>query len=195
MVKVRKNGELLVEYSVDLDNPESQYSCGFFGDMKGSCYPLYAAFLSVNKLSLLITICDKSWTMVGYQRAYDPLVIISPCVTKDELTLSEKHHPLMVPKNRGRSKKSKRSSPRLPQKLWRRSASTIALFTVTTATTSAHGKGQCDNSKYFPYLYINIRLFGTFFLFLQFYPWNIRFGIIKLLVKIYFIFLESGMKS
>ncbi|CCI48369.1 unnamed protein product [Albugo candida] len=101
VVKVRMDGELPVEYSLDLDNPENPCSRGYFGDMKRPCSHLYVALRSVNKLSLLNTFCDASWTKEVYQRAYDPMFKMSPCVTVDELTSLEKHQPLTVSKKRG----------------------------------------------------------------------------------------------
>ena len=62
VAKVRKDRELPVEYSVDLDNPGNPCSCGYFGDMKEPCSHLYAALRSVSKLSLLKTLCDASCT-------------------------------------------------------------------------------------------------------------------------------------
>ena len=42
VAKVRKNGELTLDYSVDLDNSKNPCSCGYFGDMNGTCSHLYA---------------------------------------------------------------------------------------------------------------------------------------------------------
>lgn len=113
MVKLRKDGELRVEYSVDLDNYENLCSCGYFGYMKRPCSHSYADFRSVNKLSLLKPSCDLSWTKEVYQRAYDPLVNIIACVMTDELTRFEKLRPLAVPKKRGWTKKSKQIYPQI----------------------------------------------------------------------------------
>jgi hypothetical protein len=108
LAKVTKTGELLVEYTIDLDDRTTPCSCGYFAYMKAPCQHLIAALKFVNKLSQLRDYYDESWTTKAYQRAYDPAVKIGSFVTKDALLRIERHQPPPVPKKRGRPKKTKR---------------------------------------------------------------------------------------
>lgn len=106
IAKVRKEGQLPVEYAVDLDKRESPCSCGCFEYVKAPCAHVVAALKSVNKLSLLSSFFDDSWTAEAYRRAYDPTIKMSPYVIKDDLLRFENHQPPPVPKKRGRPKKN-----------------------------------------------------------------------------------------
>ena len=141
VVKVRKDGEIPVEYSVDLGNPENPRFCGYFGDMKGPCSHLYVALRSVNELSLLKTFCDVLWTKEMYQRAYVPMVKMSPCVKMDEVTRLEKHKPLTVSKKRGRPKKSKRIGSQAATEAFKKKRSNKC----TTCGNYGHKKRTCKD--------------------------------------------------
>ena len=106
VAKVAKDGELPVEYAVDLDHRASPCSCGYFAYMKAPCAHVTAALRSVNRLSDLESYFDASWTTESYKRAYDPSLKMKPYVIKDDLLRFDRHVPPPVPKKRGRPKKS-----------------------------------------------------------------------------------------
>lgn len=62
VVKVRKDGELSVECSINLDISEDPSSCGYSGYVKEPCFHLYTTLRSVKKPSLLKNFGDASWT-------------------------------------------------------------------------------------------------------------------------------------
>ena len=105
---------------------------------KGHAF-LYAALRSVNKLSLPKNFCDDSGTKEVYQRAYEPIMKMSPCVTMDELTRLEKHQPLTVSKKRGRPKKSKRIESQAATEAFKKKRSNKC----TTCGDYGHNKRTC----------------------------------------------------
>ena len=76
-----------------------------------------------------------------YQRAYDPMVKMIPCVTMDELARLEKHLPLTVSKKRGRPKKSKRIESQAATEAFKKKSSNKC----TTCGNYGHNKRTCKD--------------------------------------------------
>lgn len=117
VARVKKDSDLPVEYTVDLDDRNSLCSCGYYKCMKAPCVHVIAALKCVNKLSLLWSFFDDTWSTDTYRRAYDPTIKMSPFVTKDDLLRFELHEPPPVPKKRGRPKNSSKRIESQPASL------------------------------------------------------------------------------
>ena len=141
VAKVAKDGELPVEYAVDLDDRASPCSCGYFAYMRAPCAHVIAALRSINRLSKLESFFDASWTTESYKRAYDPSLKMKPYVIKDDLLRKEDHVPPPVPKKRGRPKKS---TKRIESQPATKDLKKKAAYACTVCGGSGHNKRSCS---------------------------------------------------
>lgn len=70
VAKVRKDGELNLDYSVDLENPKNPCFCGYFGDMNGTCSHLNAA----------LGICQQAVATQAFLRCFVEQGVVLECL-------------------------------------------------------------------------------------------------------------------
>lgn len=142
VARVATDGQLPVDYAIDLDNRERPCSCGISAYMKAPCTHIVAALKYNNALSSLNQYFDESWTTETYRRAYDPALKMRPFVLKEELMRFESHQPPPVPKKRGRPKKSKK---RIESQQASLSLNKKSVYTCTACKEKGHNKRSCKN--------------------------------------------------
>lgn len=140
-VKVKKDGQLPIEYAIDLDKTSDPCSCGYFQHMDAPCVHVAAALKHTNNLSKLREFIGKSWTTDTYKQAYDPSLKMHPTVTKDELLRFEHHQPPPVPQKRGRPKNTKKRIESQPASL---ALSKKSTYTCSACGGRGHNKRSCS---------------------------------------------------
>lgn len=134
-------GDVPAEFSVNLSPPSC--SCNFSVNMRAPCQHIIYALCQKNKMSLLETFFDGSWTTVAFAQAYPILSPgqILPCVIKDNAIIADCEAPIIT-KRRGRPKKHKRRESQ---------SATLSLSQVrakkmrscTVCRQSGHNRASC----------------------------------------------------